>query len=233
MGIQSKLRDRRRWRVEITPVVVTVQPTTTLEFSGPLILKDDTNGPATDSSVEIDDIMSGRFIIDQTDDAASFSGPDTYLFADSTYFGTLLGNGIETHTEGSADPLEVRFSNNTAHSRLWTKSKLPFISWLNPVTVRRFSMRLGSSRSFSPPFPTSRSSRRATRATHSRSTSFRGQDIIGWQVRGGRSPGGDFPDDLTSLPTTMITESSENPGTYTVVIDISGLITATFIRIDK
>ena len=237
-------------------------------------------------------LMSGRFIIGQTDDAASFSGPDTYLFAGSSYFGTLLGNGIETSTEGASGPLEVRFSNNTAppaedlelintilgttlpvgtefdiaeiETRITQGNRViefgvSFISQdltlLDGSDYRAFPTleevdaaiyfvvesvndeevfnALGRISEFFPAITDI-----MVIATRYAGDTFEidflsRSGVTGWQVRGGSSPGGDFPDDLTSLSTTMITESTEKHGTYTVVIDISGLDTATFIRIER
>ncbi|MEZ5275074.1 MAG: hypothetical protein R3F07_01685 [Opitutaceae bacterium] len=101
------------WRVEVTPVTVVVPSTTTLEFSGPLLLKEDAIGTATYSGVAIDATMSGRFTIGATDAGSVTDGPGSFLFGGSKFFGTLLGDGIETSTEGSTDPLEVRFSDDT------------------------------------------------------------------------------------------------------------------------
>lgn len=280
------------WVARITPVVVTVQPTTTLEFAGPLILKEDTTGTAIYSGVEIDDLMSGQFIIGQTDAGASFSGPDTHLFAGSSFFGTLLGNGIETSTEGASDPLEVRFSNNTAppaedlelintilgtnlpvgtefdmaeiETRITDGNRViefgvSFISQdltlLDGSDYRTFPTldevdaavyfvvesvndeevfnAIGRISEFFPAITDI-----MVIATRYAGDTFEidfvsRPGVTGWQVRGGSNPGGDFPDDLTALSTTTITESSENPGIYTVVIDISGLDAATFIRIER
>jgi probable HAF family extracellular repeat protein len=280
------------WMVQITPVVVTVQPTTTLEFSGPLILKDDTSGTATYSGVDIDDLMGGRFTIGQTDDAASFSGPDTYLFAGSSYFGILIGNGIETSTEGAYDPLEVRFNDNTAPAaedlglintilgtNLPVGTELDVAEIETRVTDGNRVIEFGVSfisqdlslldGSDYRPFPTLEEVDAAVYfvvesvddvevfnaigriseffsavtditvvATRYAGDTFEidfvsSPGVTGWQVRAGSNPGGDFPDDLSALPTTMITESAVNPGTYTVVIDISGLDAATFIRIER
>lgn len=280
------------WMVQITPVVVTIQPTTTLEFSGPLILKEDTTGTATYSGVEIDDLMSGQFIIGQTDEGASFSGPDTYLFAGSSFFGTLLGDGIETDTEGASDPLEVRFSDNTAppaedldlintilgtnlpvgtefdmaeiETRITDGNRViefgvSFISQdlslLDGSDYRTFPIldevdaavyfvvesvddeevfnAIGRISEFFPAITdiTVVATRYAGDTFEIDFVSRPG--VTGWQVRGGSHPGGDFPDDLTALSTTSVSESTENPGTYTVVIDISGLASPTFIRIER
>ena len=54
--------------------------------------------------------MSGELTIGATSGGSTYDAPSsTWFFPGAPFFGTLLGDGTETSSEGSARPLEVRF----------------------------------------------------------------------------------------------------------------------------
>ncbi|MBT8447007.1 MAG: hypothetical protein KJO38_07660 [Gammaproteobacteria bacterium] len=89
----------------------------TLPFSGPVSAIFTDTGAGQYAGVTIGDEFSGDFRIGADDSGSGFEPPDTYTFPASTYYGTLTRNSLTASTEGSVDPMQVRFSNDIVASQ--------------------------------------------------------------------------------------------------------------------
>ena len=101
------------WIAEITPVSVSTPNSATYAFSGPIKVLNESVDGATYRSVVVGDEMNGTITIGETSAGSIFQAPDGYLFHNDRFFGEITGDGIETSTEFSTEPVEVRFNDNT------------------------------------------------------------------------------------------------------------------------